>query len=86
MMCVFELISNKKWKSAWLVLLPDRNSRYTIQRTYCQKALEKSEESAVKNNLNVRSNQHYGLWLKNKHFYLILLSSDAWLNVTLHKN
>ena len=72
-------------KSAWLVLLPDRNSRYTIQRIYCQTALEKSKESPVKNNLNVRSNQHYGFWLKNKHFNLILLSSDAWLNVTLHK-
>ena len=59
-MRVAEMIVNKNWKSAWLILLPDRNSWYTIQRIYSQKALEKSKESPVNNNLNARSNQHNG--------------------------
>ena len=31
---VSELIDNKNWKSAYLILLPDRNSWCTIQRIY----------------------------------------------------
>ena len=55
-----ELIGNKNWKSARLILLPDRKSWYTIQRIYWRKALEKSKELPVNNNLNVRSNQNNG--------------------------
>ena len=35
-MHVEKLIGNKNWKSPWLILLPDRNSSYTIQRIYWQ--------------------------------------------------
>ena len=81
-MHVAELIGKKNWKSAWLLLLPDRNSWYTVQRIYWRKVLEKSKKSPPI--LNARSNQHDGFWLKNEHFYKkhknILLSSDAWLN------
>ena len=35
-MHVEKLIGNKNWKSAWVMLLPDRNSCYTIQRIYWQ--------------------------------------------------
>ena len=59
-MHIAELIGNKNWKSAWLILLPDRKSWYTIQRIYWRKALEKSKELPVNNNLNVRSNQNNG--------------------------
>ena len=34
LMRLVEVIGNKNWKSAWLILLSDRNSWYTIQRTY----------------------------------------------------
>ena len=34
LMRLVEVIGNKNWKSAWLILLSDRNSCYTIQRTY----------------------------------------------------
>ena len=86
LMRLVEVIGNKNWKSAWLILLSDRNYWYTIQRTYWPKALETSKESPVNNNLSARSNQHDGFWLKNEHFYLktkdknILLSSNDWLN------
>ena len=63
-MRVVELIGNKNWKSAWLMLLPDRNSWYTIQRMCLQKALKKSKRSPVNNNRNEISNQHDGFWLK----------------------
>ena len=59
-MRVAKLNGNKNWKTAWFVLLPDRNLWYRIPRTYWQKALEKSKESPVNNNLNARSNQHDG--------------------------
>ena len=65
LMRVVELTGNKNLKSAWLILLPDRNSWYTIQRIYWQKTFEKSKESPVNNNLNDRSNQHDGFSLKN---------------------
>ena len=41
-MRVAELIGNKNWKSVWFIILPDRNSWYTIQIIYWQKALQKS--------------------------------------------
>ena len=41
-MRVAELIGIKNWKSIWLIILPDRNSWYTIQIIYWQKALQKS--------------------------------------------
>ena len=63
-MRVAELIGNKNWKSAWLILLPDRNFWYTIQRIYRQKALKKSKESPVNNNLNARSTQRDGFLVK----------------------
>ena len=56
---------------------------HSEQRICWRKTLGKSKESAVNNNLNARSNQYDGFWLKNEHFYLktedknILLSSDA---------
>ena len=88
-MRVAELVGNKNWRSAWLILLPDNNSWYAIQRIYWRKVLEKSKEPPIKkppNNLNARSSQHDGFRLKNEHFYLktedknTLLSSDTWLN------
>ena len=65
---VAKLIGNKNWQSAWLKLLPERNSWYTIPRTYWQKALERSKESPVNNNLNAVSNQHNGFRLKKSTF------------------
>ena len=44
---VAKLIGNKNWQSAWLKLLPEWNSWYTIPRTYWQKALERSKEYPV---------------------------------------
>ena len=35
-MRVAKLIGNKNWKSAWLILRPDRNLCYTIQRIHWQ--------------------------------------------------
>ena len=57
-----------------------------VQRIYWQKALEKSKESPVNDNLSAGSNQRDGFRSKKDHFYLkaedenILLSSGAWLN------
>ena len=59
-MRVVMLIENKNWKSAWIISLPDRSSWYISHRNYWPKALEKSQESLVNNNLNARSNQHNG--------------------------
>ena len=67
-MRVSELIDNKNWKSAYLILLPNRNSWCTIQRIYWQKALEKSKATPVHNNLNARNNQYDSFLLKMNTF------------------
>ena len=83
---VAELIRDKHWKSAWLILMPDKCSCYTIQRIYRRNTLKEKKDSFVNNNLETDSNQRDGFWLRNENFYLkvedknILLSSNAWLN------
>ena len=83
---VAELIRDKHWKSAWLILMPDKCSWYTIQRIYWRNTLKEKKDSFVNNNLEIDSNQRDGFWLRNENFYLkvedknILLSSNAWLN------
>ena len=62
-MQVAELFRNKNWRSAWLILLPDRNSWYSIQRIHLRKTLKESKEFLVNNNLNARSNQQHGFGL-----------------------
>ena len=75
---VAELIRHKHWKSAWLILMPDKCS--------WRKTLKEKKDSFVNNNLETDSNQRDGFWLRNENFYLkvedknILLSSNAWLN------
>ena len=71
---------------AWLILMPDKSSWYTIQRIYWRNTLKEKKDSFVNNNLKTDSNQRDGFWLRNENFYLkvedknILLSSNAWLN------
>ena len=83
---VAELIRDKHWKSAWLILMPDKCSWYTIQRIYWRNTLKEKKDSFVNNNLETDSNQRDGFWLRNKNFCLkvedknILLCSNAWLN------
>ena len=83
---VAELIRDKHWKSAWLILMPDKCSWYTIQRIYWRNTLKEKKDSFVNNNLETDSNQRDGFWLRNENFYLkvedknILLSSNVWLN------
>ena len=54
-MCLAGLLDSKNCKSAWIILLPDRNS---------------NNESPVNNNLNAIINQHDSFLVKNEHFYL----------------
>ena len=83
---VAELIRDKHWKSAWLILMSDKCSWYTIQRIYWRNTLKEKKDWFVNNNLETDSNQRDGFWLRNENFYLkvedknILLSSNAWLN------
>ena len=57
---VAELIRDKHWKSAWLILMPDKCSWYTIQRIYWRKTLKEKKDSFVNNNLETDSNQRDG--------------------------
>ena len=81
------LIGDRKWKSAWLNIVPGRNSWYVIERIYwkCPKRdtplISIPDVSLVEQNGNLSP-----AWIETDHYLLkeneknILLSQDAWLN------
>ena len=72
-----EIIDDKKWKSAWLVVTPTKHSWYLIERYYWK-------SSPKSNSLVQKQDDMY--WLKNDlyHLYIedekILRSPTSWLN------
>ena len=76
MMRIAEIIQEKKWKSAWLVLTPQPNSMYTVRRFFWRNTASRVVQSKEKGD-------H---WLKFEQYHLknedkdILLSPNAWLN------
>ena len=74
-----EIVDNKKWKSAWLVINPEVHNWYTIERYYWK-------SSGKAKAIPFEEKKVEGYWLKNGlyHIYLedkeILRSPTAWLN------
>ena len=72
-------IGNKKWKSSWLILTPEKYSWYTMTRIFWK----------IKSNESSNSQRIPVIWIKNELYELkeshkeILEVSDCWLNDNL---
>ena len=72
-------IDDKKWKSSWLILKPEKYSWYTITRIFWK----------IKSNESSTSQRIPAIWIKNELYELkdsdreILEGSDCWLNDNL---
>ena len=68
-------IGDKKWKSSWLILTPEKYSWYTMTRIFWK----------IKSNESANSQRIPAIWVKNEFYELkesdkeILEGSDCWL-------
>lgn len=82
---IAELVNDKKWNSAWLILVEDGKSWYTIERIYWKGSINGKSETNEHSNTR-SSNSESNFWLKNELYNLkvedkiILISESAWLN------
>ena len=72
-------IGDKKWKSSWLILIPEKYSWYTMTRIFWK----------IKSNESSNSQRIPAIWINNELYELkesdkeILEGSDCWLNNNL---
>ena len=78
-MRIAEIVRDKNWKSAWLVLTPQPNAMYTVRWVFWKKCASKKNDSSKNENFWIKCDLYH---LKNEDKD-ILLSPTGWMNDNL---